>query len=129
MAEGPTPIELTPIGAVHTPIETPEDAPRQGFHEAHEGTVVVEEPYRAGLDGVEPGRELALVWFADRADRSKLDTDREGRGAFTTRSPHRPNPVCVTTVTVLAVEDGRLHVRGVDMVDGSPLLDVKATVD
>lgn len=123
------PLDVTPIGVIHTPIDSPVAAPRQGFHDDYEGTVEVFPDYRAGLAGVEAGRDLDLVWFADRADRSMLDTDRQNRGVFTTRSPHRPNPICVTTVTVLAVDDGHLRVRGLDVLDGSPLVDLKATVD
>lgn len=117
-----------PIGTVSTPLERSDDAPRQGFLEAVEGTVQVDPAYAAGLDGYEAGDDVLVVWFADRADRSVL-TVRDGRGVFTTRSPARPNPICLTVVEVLAVDEASLDVRGVDMLDGSPVLDLKRPLD
>ena len=118
----------TPIGTVHTPLGTSEDAPRQGFLEAVEGTIELEPAYGAGTAGLAAGEELLVVWFADRADRDVL-TLRDGRGVFTTRSPARPNPVCLTTVELLAIDGRTLTVRGVDMLDGSPVLDLKRPLD
>ncbi|MFB6124892.1 MAG: tRNA (N6-threonylcarbamoyladenosine(37)-N6)-methyltransferase TrmO [Halanaeroarchaeum sp.] len=119
-------IELEPIGTVHTPIETTEDAPRQGMLDDIEGTIELEAAYAAGLDGYEPGEEILVVWFADRADRSLLRVDKRGnRGVFRSRSPARPNPIVLTTVEIVAIEGPRLTVRGVDMLDGSPVLDLK----
>ncbi|MFB6082349.1 MAG: tRNA (N6-threonylcarbamoyladenosine(37)-N6)-methyltransferase TrmO [Halanaeroarchaeum sp.] len=123
-------VECTPIGTVRTPIATTDDAPRQGMHEDIEGTVEVREEYVDGLAGFEPGTEMVVVWFADRADRSLLRADkRDGRGVFATRSPARPNPICLTTVEVLAIDGGTVSVRGVDMLDGSPVLDIKVPLE
>ena len=124
-------MECTPIGTVHTPFETTSDAPRQGFRDDAEGSVDVDPAYREGLTGFD-GDRVVVVWWADRADRSVLTLDRDpGRGVFTSRSPARPNPVCITECAVRSVDldAGRLRLRGVDMADGSPVLDLKVPVD
>lgn len=118
-----------PIGTARTPFGTSDDAPRQGFLDDVEGTIVLDPDYEAGLDGLEPGDGVDVVWFADRADRSVLTLDRDGRGVFASRSPARPNPICVSRCTVLAVEGASLAVAGVDMLDGSPVLDLKRPID
>ncbi|SDZ76479.1 tRNA-Thr(GGU) m(6)t(6)A37 methyltransferase TsaA [Haloplanus vescus] len=124
-------MDCKPIGTVHTPFETTGEAPKQGIHEAATGVVELDPAYRAGLDGFD-GDRVVVVWWADRADRSVLTLDRdESRGVFTSRSPARPNPICVTTCGVDEVDTdaGRLYVRGVDMADDSPVLDLKVPVD
>ncbi|MFB6093710.1 MAG: tRNA (N6-threonylcarbamoyladenosine(37)-N6)-methyltransferase TrmO [Halanaeroarchaeum sp.] len=123
-------MELEPIGRVQTPIERTSDAPRQGTNESIEGTIEVDPAYEAGLYGLEAGDELVVVWFAHEADRSLLRLDRgPDRGVFTSRSPARPNPIVLTTVEVLAVDGTSIRVRGVDMLDGSPVLDLKTPLD
>ncbi|MFB6103101.1 MAG: TrmO family methyltransferase [Haloplanus sp.] len=124
-------MECDPIGTVYTPYETTSDAPRQGFHEDAEGVVDIDPPYHEGLSGFDADR-VVVVWWADRTDRSVLTLDRDpARGVFTSRSPARPNPVCITecTVSSVDVDAGRLHLGGVDMADRSPVIDLKATVD
>jgi tRNA (Thr-GGU) A37 N-methylase len=86
--------EFRPIGVVHTPFEDTDEAPRQGASEEARGTVVLSREYTAGIVGLETGDELDLLWVADQADRDVLEA--RGRGVFTTRSPARPNPICVT---------------------------------
>lgn len=124
-------MECTPIGHVETPFESPDDAPRQGSRGDAPGTIYVDEPYRRGLAGFEPGGVVVVVWFADRADRDLLFAEKRGRGVFSTRSPARPNPICLTECHVESVDEstGVLHVTGVDMADGSPLLDLKPVID
>lgn len=120
------PFQFRPIGVVHTPFDDRDDTPRQGrLGDAH-GTVVLDEQYTPGVAGLEPGEELDVLWVADRADRDVLEA--RDRGVFTTRSPARPNPICVTRCTVRAVGDDRrrIDVVGVDMFDESPVLDLKA---
>jgi tRNA-Thr(GGU) m(6)t(6)A37 methyltransferase TsaA len=124
-------MDCDPIGTVHTPFETTSEAPRQGFRDDAEGVVVLAPTYREGLTGFD-GDRIVVVWWADRADRSVLTLDRDpDRGVFTSRSPARPNPVCVTECAVESVDPaaGRLRLRGVDMADGSPVIDLKAPLD
>ena len=122
-------IELEPIGYVRTPFETPGEAPRQGSWDEVEGTIHVEEAYVEGLDGIEAGQKLVVIWYADGADRSLLTVEkRRGQGVFHSRSQSRPNPICLTTCTVLSVDGGEIRVEGVDMRDQSPVLDLKPPI-
>lgn len=123
-------IELEPIGSVHTPLSTTQEAPSQGLKADIEGTITIDPAYEAGLQGLEPGDEIVVVWYADEADRSLLVLDKvPGRGVFNSRSPARPNPIVITTCTVTGITGTQIGVRGVDMLDGSPVLDLKAPLD
>jgi len=122
-------IDCDPIGTVSTPFRTREDAPRQGLLGDAEGTVHLDPAHEPGLAGLDPGDSVVVVWYAHRADRSTLRVRDGDRGVFASRSPDRPTPVCLTTCEVLAVDGPDLRVRGVDMLDGSPVLDLKAALD
>ena len=123
-------VDLSPIGRIRTPIEETGEAPRQGQNESIGGTIELDPAYESGLAGVEAGDQLLVVWFAHEADRTLLELDRvEGRGVFSSRSPARPNPIGLTTVEVVAIDGADVQVRGVDMLDGSPVLDLKVPLD
>lgn len=124
-------MECTPIGHIETPFENRDDAPRQGMFAGMRGTIQVDEAFRAGLTDFEAGHDVVVVWWADQADREELVSKKRERGVFATRSPARPNPICITTCYVASVdrESGTLEVTGVDMVDGSPLLDLKPPIE
>lgn len=118
-------ITLPPIGVVRSPYATPLDAPRQGALARAESVLDIDAPYAAGLDGIEPGARLLVLWFAHLAERDILG--RPGSdGVFAQRTIHRPNPIGISEVTVTAREGTRLTVTGLDAVDGSPILDVKS---
>ena len=118
-----------PIGTARTPFDAATGAPRQGFLADAEGRIELDPGYADGLRGVGAGSGVLVVWFADRADRSLLTLDRDGRGVFASRSPARPNPICLTRCDVLEVRETTLRVRGVDMLDGTPVLDLKRPID
>lgn len=124
-------IELTTIGKVESPLTDPAAAPKQGDEGAPEAWVVFEPRVADGLEGIVAGDELILLTWLDRADRAVLrvhprdDLTRPQQGVFTTRSSDRPNPIGLHRVTVLAVEGLRFRVRGLEAVDGTPVLDVK----
>jgi len=124
-------MRVEPIGHVETPFETTDEAPRQGEETAYCGNVHVDEQFRDGFGGFEHGDRVVVVWWADQADRDVLRVRDGERPVFSTRSPARPNPICITECEVVAVdaEAGTLAVRGVDMVDGSPVLDLKPALD
>lgn len=117
-------IPCTPIGVAHTPLRTTDQAPRQGQAATVPGRLELHPEVAAGLTGVDAGDELDVVWCAHRADRGVLVLD-DGRGVFSTRSPARPNPICVTQCTVRDVDGTVVRVRGVDMLEGTPVLDLK----
>jgi tRNA-Thr(GGU) m(6)t(6)A37 methyltransferase TsaA len=85
--------------------------------------------FALGLTGIEGFSHLIVLWAFDRSDGFDLlvtpPTDDRPHGVFTTRSPRRPNPLALTIVELLRRENSLLHVRGVDMLDGTPILDIK----
>ena len=115
---------LSPVGVAHTPYDTPEDAPHQGFADDAAATVEVFERYGDALAGIEDVVRLTVVYWADRADRGSLQGE-DGVGAFARRTPHRPNPLNLCTCTLLERDGRRLRLRGLDAADGSPVLDLK----
>ncbi|MSP24245.1 MAG: tRNA (N6-threonylcarbamoyladenosine(37)-N6)-methyltransferase TrmO [Myxococcales bacterium] len=130
-----TPLVVTPIGVVRTPFHEKAAAPRQPTVERDApGTIEL----FAGRDLEDAVADLAswahvwvLFWF-DRAEgwRPKVQPPRstQKRGVLATRSPHRPNPIGLSVVRLEAVEGLTLRVRGVDMLDGTPVLDIKPYV-
>lgn len=118
---------IDPIGTISTPFDGTADPPRQGFDQHARGELLLAERYTEGLEGLVDGDEVDVIWFANRADRSAIRA--RDRGVFSTRSPERPNPICVTRCTIESIDGSAIEVRGVDMVDGTPLLDLKAPIE
>jgi tRNA-Thr(GGU) m(6)t(6)A37 methyltransferase TsaA len=122
---------LQTIGHVESALIDPSDAPRQPDEGAPEAWVVLDDRYAAALDGLGPGSDVVLLTWLDRADRDVLavhprgDTTRPLAGVFATRSPDRPNPIGLHDVQVLDVAGNRVHVRNLEAVDGTPVLDIK----
>lgn len=126
-------MELRPIGAIHTPYATKEEAPIQGnFCPEGEGRVEVFPEYAAGLKDIEGFSHLFLLYLFDRAGEVELVRptflDDEAHGVFACRHPCRPNGIGLTAVRLLAREGNALRVGGVDVLDGTPLLDIKPYV-
>ncbi len=97
-------------------------------HEA-EGFLEIREDLEAGLTDIEGFSHLIVLWIFDRAEGFALvgtpPSDDRPHGVFATRSPRRPNPIGLTVVELLGRERARLRVGGVDMLDGTPILDIK----
>lgn len=116
---------MRPIGVVRSPYATPLDAPRQGEFAHAEAVLDIEGAFEEGLAGIEAGDALLVLWWAHLADREVLS--RPGTdGVFAMRTPHRPNPICVSEVSVVRREGARVVVRGLEATDGTPILDLKA---
>jgi tRNA-Thr(GGU) m(6)t(6)A37 methyltransferase TsaA len=121
---------MRPIGMVHSPYAEREQVPRGcgAKHEA-EGTLEILPEFEDGLADIEGFSHLFVLWVFDRVDGYDLvsmpPTDSRPHGVFATRSPRRPNPIGLTVVALLAREGRLLRVRGVDMLDGTPILDIK----
>ncbi len=122
--------QLVFIGRLRTPFPTRDQCPRQG--DAETGPlcrVELDDPWRAALAGIEAHAHLDLLYWMHLARRDLLTQNPksgvETFGTFALRSPVRPNPIALSRVRLVAVEDGVLLVRGLDCVDGTPLLDIK----
>jgi tRNA-Thr(GGU) m(6)t(6)A37 methyltransferase TsaA len=94
-----------------------------------EGILEIRPELEAGLTDIEGFSHLFVIWVFDRSEGFELvstpPTDTRPHGVFATRTPFRPNPIALTVVELLRREGNRLHVRGVDMLDGTPILDIK----
>lgn len=117
------------IGRLRTPFTTRDQCPRQGDAEAGPVCrVEIDAPWQAALAGIEGFAWLDLLYWMHQARRDLVtQTPRGGAplGTFALRSPVRPNPIALSRVRLLGVEDGALPVRGLDCLDGTPLLDIK----
>lgn len=121
---------LRPIGFVGSPYKSSGDVPRGlGAKHQAEGQLRVLPEFELGLTDIEGFSHLYVIWAFDRSEGYELlgqpPTDNRDHGVFATRSPYRPNPIALTTVELLRREGPILHVRGVDMLDGTAILDIK----
>ncbi|RNM11151.1 tRNA (N6-threonylcarbamoyladenosine(37)-N6)-methyltransferase TrmO [Nocardioides pocheonensis] len=124
-------VEISPVGRVESSLVDRSAAPRQPDEGAPEAWLVIDERYLAALDGLTAGDQVVVLTWLDRADRDTLvvhprgDLTRPPTGVFATRSPDRPNPIGLHDVEVLAVVGPRVHVRHLEAIDGTPVLDLK----
>lgn len=126
-------IELKPIGIIHTPFTRLEGMPIQPAGAAGvQGRVEVFEQYRLGLQDLDGFSHVILLYHFHRSQGFKLQVvpfmDDQPRGLFATRAPKRPNPIGLSLVRLDKIESGVLHVQDVDILDGTPLLDIKPYV-
>jgi tRNA-Thr(GGU) m(6)t(6)A37 methyltransferase TsaA len=134
---GPSPeaFEIRPIGRVESSLVHRDDAPRQGDEGAPEAWLVLDEAVREGLRDIRAGQQAIVVTWLDRARRDVLrvrprdDPARPETGVFSTRSADRPNPIGLHRVEVVAVDGLRLRVRGLEALDGTPVLDLKPVLE
>ena len=119
-----------PIGFVISPYKNATDIPK-GLGAKHDaaGVLKILPEFEPGLTDIEGFSHLIVVWEFDRSLGFELlgqpPSDNRPHGVFATRSPRRPNPIALTTVELVRREGAELHVRGVDMLDGTPILDIK----
>jgi tRNA-Thr(GGU) m(6)t(6)A37 methyltransferase TsaA len=122
------PVTFQPIGYVENDFDRP-TAPDQ--IRAVESRIVLDPALVEGLQGLETGQPIMVIFYFHRSEGYTLrqhprgDESRPLQGVFTLRSPRRPNPIGVTVVDLLAVEGNVLRVRGLDVIDGTPVLDLK----
>ena len=123
--------EVKVLGYVRSPITDLADAPRQGDEGAPDAVLELDVDVEPALDGLEPGMAVVVLTWLHLGDRGTLavhprsDPTRPLTGVFATRSPDRPNPIGLHRCEVLAVDGPRLTVRGIEAVDGTPVVDIK----
>ena len=126
-------IEIIPVGTIHTPFTKLEGMPIQPTGAVGvKGTIEVFEEFRAGLKDLEGFTHIMLLYVFHRSKGFNLEVipfmDNESRGVFATRAPKRPNPIGFSLVQLNTIEKGILNVQDVDILDGTPLLDIKPYV-
>jgi tRNA-Thr(GGU) m(6)t(6)A37 methyltransferase TsaA len=126
-------IELRSIGFVRTDAE---ELPRHWSVSNVEGTLVIDEEYCEGLRDIEPGQRIVVIFNFHRSpgfspEFLRQTSSHHGRetGVFSTCSPIRPNPLGMSVVEVLGIRDANIDVRRLDMLDGTPILDVKSHIE
>jgi tRNA-Thr(GGU) m(6)t(6)A37 methyltransferase TsaA len=121
--------ELEFIGHIETPYKTLDDCPRNYDPSGPECTLVIDPQYEEALLGLEAGVEILVLYWFDRADRDLLRQSPRHvagtKGTFALRSPHRPNPIGATVTKIESISGNQIAVRGLDCLDGTPLLDIK----
>lgn len=123
-------ITIKPIGVVHSSLTEAKGSPIQPVSAQNsEGIVEVYEPYRQGLKDLEGFERIWLIYWFHKAAKSRLLVtpylDTTERGLFATRAPCRPNPIGLSSVCLLRIEAGLIYISEVDILDGTPLLDIK----
>ena len=126
-------IEFLPIGIIHTPFMELEGMPIQPPGAANvKGTVEVFEIFRSGLKDLDGFSHIILLYHFHHSHGFNLHVvpflDSEERGLFATRAPKRPNPIGLSVVQLDKIKEGTLFIRNVDILDGTPLLDIKPYV-
>lgn len=126
-------IRYEPIGVVHSPFKEPKGTPIQSAGaEGIDGTVEVFQKYVEGLRDLEGFSHIILIYHFHLSKRFSLKVkaylDIEEHGVFATRAPSRPNSIGISIVRLINVEKNILHVQDIDIVDGTPLLDIKPYV-
>lgn len=124
-------MELFAIGTVESSLIDRQVAPKQGDEGAPEADLVFNAEMLPGLDGLEPGDEVLVLTWLDRAFRDVLkvrprnDFSAPHKGVFATRSPDRPNPIGLHRVTIVGIDGARVRVNQLEALHGTPILDVK----
>ncbi len=123
-------IKYHPIGIITSPYKENFGVPRQAVGSPKEkGTIIIFDEFSEGLSDLEEFSHIVVIFHLHRVKQSALTAyppwDGKEHGVFATRSPYRPNPIGISVVRLERIESNILHISGIDMVDGSPVLDIK----
>jgi len=125
-------INIKPIGIIHTPYKKPDDVSIRAYRSRKKGRVIVYKKFAEGLDDIDGFSHITIIFYFHKARGYKLKAipyrDKVPRGIFAIKGPCRPNHIGITTVRLLKRIGRELIIREMDMVDGSPLLDIKPYV-
>jgi tRNA-Thr(GGU) m(6)t(6)A37 methyltransferase TsaA len=128
-------LELRAIGIVESSLNDPLAAPRQADEGAPEAWLVFDPQVIEGLRGIQPADEVIVITWLDRARRDVLsvhprgDASRGLQGVFSTRSPHRPNPIGLHRVEITAISGHRIRVAHLEALNGTPIIDIKPVLE
>lgn len=126
--------ELRCIGIVHGDITSLDDAPKNFSESTRVGTLEIYPAFREGLDGIAVGQTIVVLFWLHQSSRDVLkvyprgDRSKGLHGVFATRSPVRPNPIAISEFEVLSIQDGSIEVSGLDILDGTPVIDIKKKI-
>jgi len=126
--------QLHIIGMLHGDIASRDDAPKNYSESNRVGTIEIFSQYTEGLEGIVPGQTIVVLFWLHEARRDILkvhprgDKSRNQRGVFATRSPIRPNPIAISELKVLAVKDNFIEVLRLDILNGTPVVDIKKKI-
>lgn len=128
-----TKIEFEPIGFIHTPFTNIEGMPIQPMSAKGErGSIEILRGYEEGLKDLEGFSHIILLYYFHRVSGPRLIVtpfmDASPRGVFATRAPSRPNPIGLSIVRLIGIENNIIHVEDMDILDGTPLIDIKPYV-
>ena len=122
------------IGVLHGDIKSRDDAPRNFDVSERVGTLEIYPEYQEALDGIAPDQNIVVLFWLHKSKRDILKVYPRGdksnglRGVFSTRSPVRPNPIAISELKVLAIYGNQLEVSGLDILDGTPIVDIKKKI-
>jgi len=122
-------MKIKPIGIIHSPFKSKEETPIQSFRSKAIGEVEIFKEYEDGLKDIEGFSHIILIYWFHKSKgynlRVKPFLDDQLKGLFATRAPRRPNQIGLSAVRLLNRKENILYVRGIDVIDGTPLLDIK----
>lgn len=125
-------IELKPIGLIRSPFKTKAEAPYQGYRVEHTSELEIFQEYQDGLRDIEGFSHVIVIYYFHQSNGYSLIVrtpwDVVSHGVFSTRSPYRPCPLGLSVVRLLKRERNVLKVKGLDAIDGTPILDIKPYV-
>ncbi|MDX1776024.1 MAG: tRNA (N6-threonylcarbamoyladenosine(37)-N6)-methyltransferase TrmO [Desulfobulbales bacterium] len=129
-----TEFTIQPIGILHCDLKTREQTPKNYDESEYSGTIEILPEFLAGLEGINTGDTIVVLFWLHRADRTVLRVHPRGdqakplRGVFATRSPVRPNPIAVSELLVEDIQKNIITVKGVDVFDATPVIDIKKSI-
>ena len=127
-------MNLTPIGVMHCRLQTREETPKNFTESTETGALEVYPQYLEAMADIKEGQTIVALFWLHGAKRDVLkvyprgDKSRGLHGVFSTRSPMRPNPIAVSELKVLGIKGNLIEVSGVDVLNGTPLVDIKKTI-
>jgi tRNA-Thr(GGU) m(6)t(6)A37 methyltransferase TsaA len=125
---------IRPIGILHCDLIDREHTPKNYDESEYAGTIEIYPEFIDGLNGIQKGETIVVLFWLDRADRSILrvhprgDKSKPKRGIFSTRSPVRPNPVAISELLVQDINENFITVKGLDILDSTPVIDIKKKI-